>query len=44
MILVFYGKRGNTSLFPPSLPKTLEHLGGSDNWREGDGGLERSSS
>jgi len=35
MILVFYSKRVETSLYPPSVLKPLEHLGGSDNWREG---------
>jgi len=38
MILVFYGKRGNTSLFPTSVLKTLERLAGSDNCKEGGGG------
>jgi len=37
MILVFYSKRGNTALFPPSVLKTLEHLGGSDDGMEGEG-------
>jgi len=37
MIPVFYSKRGSTALFPPSVLKTLENLGGSDDWTEREG-------